>query len=278
MTRPSLSRREWMKLWTAGVLGAGLSGWMPQLAHAAADDKRRKRSCVLLWMDGGPSQMDTFDLKHGHENGGPYKEINTNVAEIKISEHLSKIAKFGDKLAIIRSMSTKEADHGRGNQLMHTGYLAQDRIQYPTLGSLLSRELMPEDLVLPAFVSVAPNQAVSPPAHDAGFLGPSYAPLIVGDTRVVAPVQPGQAQQERPLRVQNLEPPADVLPAHLQARVDLLKKMEKEFVQKHPGASPEAHLTAYERAVRLSRTEARKAFNLDEEKDATREAYGRKDR
>ena len=61
-------------------------------------------------MNGGPSQMDTFDLKPGHANGGPFKEIQTSAPGLKISEHLPKIAKFGDKLAVIRSMSTKEAD------------------------------------------------------------------------------------------------------------------------------------------------------------------------
>lgn len=270
-----LSRREWLRLSALGVLGAGLSGWMPAMAHAAANDPKRKRSCILLWMDGGPSQMDTFDLKPGNANGGPYQEIQTSAPGLRISEHLPKLAKFGDKMAVIRSMTTKEADHGRGAQLMHTGYLLQDRIHYPTLGALMAKELMPSDLVLPAFVSIAPNQSASTLAHDSGFLGPAFAPLIVGDSRIVTRPQPGQPAQERPLRVQNLELPSDVLPAHLDARVELLREMEKEFVERHPGTAALAHQTASERALKLSRTAARKAFNLDEEKDAVREAYGR---
>src|SRR6202023_1805130 len=93
MSTPRLSRREWLKLSAAGVLGSSLSGWFEDLAHAAAPHQGRKRSCILLWMNGGPSQMDTFDLKPGHANGGPFKEIATSVPGIKINEHLPRIAK-----------------------------------------------------------------------------------------------------------------------------------------------------------------------------------------
>ncbi len=278
MTRsdlPRLSRREWLTLSAAGALGAGVSGWLPALARAAAADPRRQRSCVLLWMDGGPSQMDTFDLKPGHANGGPFTEIQTKAPGLRFSEHLPKLAAFGDRMAVVRSMTTREADHGRAAQLLHTGYSAQDRIQYPTLGALLAKELAPEDAVLPSFVSVAPNRGTSAAAHDSGFLGPSYAPLVVGDSRALVRPRPGQPPQERPLRVQHLDPPAVVSPAHLDARAELLREMQKDFVDRPPGALPLAHQTAYERAVRLSRTAARQAFDHDEEKDAARDAYGR---
>ena len=80
MTRiPSLSRRDWLKVSTAGVIGFSMSGWLEVLAADAAKNPQRKRSCILLWMSGGPSQMDTFDLKPGHANGGEFKEIATNV-------------------------------------------------------------------------------------------------------------------------------------------------------------------------------------------------------
>ena len=90
LTRPS--RRDWLRLSAAGVLGASVSGWFGALAAAASRDPQRKRSCILLWMSGGPSQMDTFDLKPGHANGGPFKEVATSVAGIRISEHLPKLA------------------------------------------------------------------------------------------------------------------------------------------------------------------------------------------
>ena len=118
---PRLSRRDWLRLTTAGVVSYSLSGWLEPLAAAAANHPQRKRACILLWMNGGPSQMDTFDLKPGHANGGPYKEIDTAVPGIKISEHLPQIAKHAGEMVIVRSMSTKEADHGRATYQMHTG-------------------------------------------------------------------------------------------------------------------------------------------------------------
>src|SRR3984893_4383839 len=87
-----LSRREALKLSAAGVAGFSMSGWMVALANETSSNPQRRRSCILLWMNGGPSQMDTFDLKPGHTNGGPYRETSTNVPGIRISEHLPKIA------------------------------------------------------------------------------------------------------------------------------------------------------------------------------------------
>src|SRR6266704_7139393 len=157
MTRiASLSRRDWFRLTTAGVLGASMSGWLETLAQDAAKNPQRKRSCILLWMSGGPSQLDTFDLKPGHENAGPFKPIDTSVPGIQISEHLPKIAKLAEHLAIVRSMNSKEGDHGRATYLLRTGYLPQGPVQYPSLGALVSQELGSEQSALPNFVSVAP--------------------------------------------------------------------------------------------------------------------------
>ena len=88
-----LSRREWWRLSAAGVLGCSSSGWLERLAAAAASDPERKRACILLWMSGGPAQTDTFDLKPGHANGGPFKEIATTVPGLQLSEHLPLLAK-----------------------------------------------------------------------------------------------------------------------------------------------------------------------------------------
>jgi len=112
------SRRELLA--ALGVAGCSLSGWLGTLARAATHPAR-KRSCILLWMAGGPSQMDTFDLKPGHANGGPFKEIATAVPGFTISEHLPQIANQTKRLAVIRSMSTKEGDHGRATYHLRTG-------------------------------------------------------------------------------------------------------------------------------------------------------------
>src|SRR5262244_360756 len=88
-----LSRREWLKLTAAGVVGYSMSGWLETFAADAATDPQRRRSCILLWMSGGPSQTDTFDLKPGHANGGPYREIETAASGVRFSERLPQLAK-----------------------------------------------------------------------------------------------------------------------------------------------------------------------------------------
>src|SRR5579859_2898448 len=110
MTSPLLSRRDWLTLSAAGVVGYSLSGWLESLAGAAAAHPARKKSCILLWMNGGPSQMDTFDLKPGHKNGGPFKEIETAAPGVRISEHLPGLAKEMKDIAIIRSLTSTEGD------------------------------------------------------------------------------------------------------------------------------------------------------------------------
>src|SRR5438876_2487650 len=125
MMRPSpfgtLSRRDWLRLTSAGVVGYSLSGWLETLAQDAARHPQRRRSCILLWMSGGPSQMDTFDLKPGHANAGPFKETQTSVPGLRISEHLPRLAKQAQRLAVVRTMSTREGDHDRATFLLRTG-------------------------------------------------------------------------------------------------------------------------------------------------------------
>src|SRR5437899_4548060 len=172
---PRLSRRDWLRLTTAGVVGYSLSGWLETLAQDVAESPQRKRSCILLWMSGGPSQLDTFDLKPGHPNGGPFKPIATSVPGIQISEHFAKMAKLADQLAIVRSMTSKEGDHGRATYFLRTGYVPQGPVQYPSLGALVSKELGDDHAELPNFVSIAPFRFLNADAFGAGFLGPSRA-------------------------------------------------------------------------------------------------------
>src|SRR6478672_6660947 len=94
------SRRHFLRSAALSAAAVSYSGWMPRLARSAAADPTRRGHCVLLWMPGGPSQMDTFDLKPGHANGGPFQEIATSVPGLKISEHLPKLATLAENLAI----------------------------------------------------------------------------------------------------------------------------------------------------------------------------------
>ncbi|MBS0267147.1 MAG: DUF1501 domain-containing protein [Planctomycetes bacterium] len=268
---PVLSRRDLIRLTACGTFGLSMSRWFSALAEETAGSQSRKRSCILLWMTGGPSQMDTFDLKPGHENGGTFKPIETSVPGIQISEHLPKLARQMEHCTIVRSMTTKEGDHTRATYLLRTGYLPQGPIQYPTLGSVWSHELGLEETELPNFVSIAPNRLLSPNAYGPGFLGPKYAPLIVGDGNV-----PNRGTDyEKSLQVKNLASPANLIPAQIDSRLELLSGLEADFAASHPGTPTASHRAAYLQAVRMMRSEAVKAFDLSSEPDELRDAYGR---
>src|SRR5207248_1026505 len=121
----------------------------------AAQTGARHKSCIVLFMDGGPSHKDTFDLKPGTKDAGTYKPIATSVPGIQISEHLPKLAKCMHEGAILRSMSTGEGAHGRARYYMHTGYKeGVGGIVHPTLGSIVSKELSKPDFAMPNFVAV----------------------------------------------------------------------------------------------------------------------------
>jgi hypothetical protein len=263
-----LSRRDWLRLSSAGFVGFSLSGWLETLAQDAAKHPQRRRSCILLWMAGGPSQMDTFDLKPGQATGGPFEEIKTAAPDVRISQHLPKIATFAKHMAIIRNMSTREGDHDRATFFLRTGYVPQGSIQFPSIGALISKELGDERAELPNFVSVAPNRGVAAGAFGSGFLGPQYAPLVVGENA-------GPNNYDEALKVQDLVPPREITLDQANARTGLLEGLERDFLSRRPGLSASSHQMAYDRAVRLMRSPAARAFNLEDEPAALRDRYGR---
>ena len=269
----NFSRRDWLRTLAASSLGVSASGWLPALAAGAADNPQRRRSCILLWMTGGPSQTDTFDMKPDHENGGEFKAIDTAVPGVKISEHLPGVAKVMNDLSIIRSMSTKEGDHARATYLMRTGYLPQGPVHYPTLGSTISKELGVDTAELPNYVSIAPYRFLSPAAYGPGFLGPQHAPLVVGGNAAFGPQAANNYANG--LKVKNLSLPGGVQKKQADARLSLLGDLENDFLQSRGSGSIASHQTAYEKAVRMMRSSAVQAFQLDEEPDKLRDAYGR---
>ena len=258
-------RRDFLKFSLASVLGVSYSGWLPRLARAAAETPAAKgKACILLWMGGGPSQTDTFDLKPGHANGGPFKETQTAVGGIRISEHLPGVARQMKDLAIIRSLKTKEGEHGLATQMMLTGYQPrQDAVRYPSLGSLLSKELGREDSDLPNFVSLSPMRMV-----DAGFLGPNYSPLTVSG-------ESNDPNARANLTLEDLAPPRGRGEAAMKTQFDILRFMQQDFAAQHEGDAVKAHRASYAKAMRMVETQARKAFQLEEEKPELRDAYGR---
>jgi uncharacterized protein (DUF1501 family) len=225
-------------------------------------------------MSGGPSQTDTFDLKPGHPNGGPFKEIDTSVPGIRISEHLPQLAKQMEHMALIRSMRTKEGDHERATYALRTGQMQRGPIQYPPLGSLVAKELEGDDAELPSFVSIAPYRQGSPASFQPGFLGPRFAPLVVGETGTGS-VAPGPNGYEQSLKVQDLDLPPGVNRSQANARAKLLDDLEKDFVKSRPGSTSQSHYTTCLRALKLMQSAGSKVFELDGEPAALRDAYGR---
>jgi hypothetical protein len=273
----SLSRREILRTLGLGLAGFSASGWLPTLAEACGPLMAKRRHCVLLWMTGGPTQTDTFDMKMKApvEYRGQFKEIDTSAPGLKFCEHLPKLAKLGEHIAVIRSLSTKEGDHGRGTFLMRTGHQPGGPISYPTLGSSLSKALGAEDFELPNYVSISPYTAFNRAAYAPGFLGPRHAPLTVGATDNFQP-QPQQPMNNgyAELGVDDLQN-AGITRDQEEARLELWNTLQSGFLKNHASASPKAHQTVYQRAVRMMRSEAAKAFDLSKEPDKVRDAYGR---
>jgi hypothetical protein len=266
------SRRQWLKAASLGLLGTSASGWFPLLADQLAADPKRRRHCILLWMTGGPTQTDTFDMKPGHANGGEFKEVATKAPGLKFSEHLPKLGEMAEHLAVVRSLSTKEGDHGRGTYVVRTGQKPQGPVQYPAIGSSLSKELGRQDEAVPHYVSISPYRAFNQAAFSPGFLGPRYAALTVGATDgLQAPPMAAGGYAE--LKVDDLVPGVEA--GQFAGRVDLWRKFESRFVTAHRGPSPAAHQTVYERALKLMDSAAARAFDLSEEPAVVREAYGR---
>jgi uncharacterized protein (DUF1501 family) len=253
---PAPTRRELLCLAAAGVAGTSLSGWLGPLAARAAGKSRK--ACILLWMDGGPSHLDTFDPKPdaAAEVRGELKAIDTAVPGIQVSEKFPNLAGLMKDVAILRGMSTEEPDHGRARVYMHTGYRPGiGGVDYPVLGSVASAELGEPDAALPNFVvtgiPLTKYEFVTTP----GYLGPRHQALALADA----------AQG-----LENLRP----LAGDFDDRVGVLEEMERGFARKYPAAPVEAHRTMVARTVRLIRSEKAKAFDLSKEPAAARDAYG----
>jgi uncharacterized protein (DUF1501 family) len=264
MNERDYSRRDFVRMSLASAFGAAACPWLPRLAAAAG--KKPAKACIVLWMAGGPSQTDTWDLKPGHKNGGPFKETATPVPGLRVSEHLPKLAAAARDLGIIRSMTTKEGEHARATQLLHTGQLPNDAVAYPALGSLFAKELGDPDHDLPSYVTVLPPGG--PGSFGAGFLGPQYAPMAVSGIS-------DDPNSRANLTIDYLRPERAVAATDQDTRRKLLAEMQGDFERRHGGPAAAAHAATYRKAQRMVDTEARGAFRLDEEPAKLRDAYGR---
>ncbi len=248
------TRRDVLKLSAAGVFGASLSGWMKVLADNAKDSKApgKHKSCILLWMDGGPSHKDTFDLKPESKGAGEFKPISTSASGIQISEHLPGVAKVMHHGVLVRGMSSPEGAHGRAKYFAHTGYReGQGGLTYPSIGAIASAEIGRADAAVPNFVAIGNR------SYGSGFLGPKHQPLLV---------------QNPDRGVEDLK--AIVSDKQFDRRIGLLEEMETAFYREQSFGGITDHKTNYERAVKLMQAKEAKAFDLTLEPSSSKSKYG----
>jgi hypothetical protein len=217
----------------------------------AAETRKAGKKCVLLWMNGGASQIDTFDMKPGQNTGGPFRPIATNVAGIQVCEYLPKMARMADKLAIIRSMKTSQPDHPGGIYLMHTGQTPLPTVSHPELGAMCAKYLGDPNSDLPNFIRMGSTGNAG-----AGFLGPQYQPFSISRDGRAGGYFFGN----------NLTPDVE------QRRNDLLRFVEQDFAKERKAEPFEAHRMARERTWRVM--SRRSVFDVEAEWTTAKARYG----
>ncbi|MDB5384584.1 MAG: hypothetical protein JWM11_230 [Planctomycetaceae bacterium] len=247
-----VSRRALLKGVLATSSGATVANWGGLFASPARAEevKQNQKRCILLWMNGGASQFETFDMKIGRPNGGPFRPISTNVASTQVCELLPKISQQMDKLTVIRSMHTSQIDHPQGIHLMHTAYSEAANIRFPEFGAVIAKSLGHVGSSLPNFIKIGSNGD-----SGSGFLGPKYQPFTMShDGRL-----PTFAQ-------------SSLAPGIESRRNELRQFVEDQYAVKHHVETAKMHREAYERARRLQ--SALKTFKIDDEWAKYESLYG----
>ena len=249
-----ISRRSFVKTGVSSFLGLIAMQHFGSNSLAQLEDVvPRAKHCIVLFMSGGASQLDTFDPKPGTKNGGPFAAIPTSAKRIQVSEHLPNVAEQAHHLSVIRSMVSREGNHERARYLLHTGYAPGGAVRHPTLGSITSYYLEDELLDLPSCVNI------NSPTYSGGFLGATHDPFVVKN-----PMEP----------VEDISYPAQMDTHRFRERLKMLRAIEKDFIAKRTGRSTEAHEAIYKKADELINSPKIDAFRLDEEPLAVQEAYG----
>ncbi len=217
-----------------------------QLDGLFAGEAPLSKRCIVLWMDGGPSQLDTFDLKPGKRTGGEFKPIPTVSPDIIISETLPFISKHMDKLSIIRNLTSSEGDHDRGNHYMHTGFAPVPSFPRPAAGSIISRHTAETDI--PKYVVLGGR------GYGPAYMGPDHAPFVIED-----------ANQAREL-LNDLR--------RRRNRLGLVKSLSAEFEAKHSDPMVARRNTMVRRVETIVTTNFIDALNVNLEPESTRGRYG----
>jgi len=251
-TPHGMTRRHFLShLAGASALAMPALSLTQSMVASAATLKRNHKSCIMLWMGGAPPTIDIWDMKPGAPTGGPNKPISTT-GEGQITELLPKVAQQMHRLSIVRSMSTREADHERGRYYMHTGFVPNLNVEHPGYGSVIARELESKlsNLEIPPFVSIGGDSA------GPGFLGMAYAPFQVDTNGVVRNAQ------------------ASVGQARMMDRMQLLGLLEKRFIREKRGPAPAEHAKVLDTTLALLTSSQMEAFKVRKEPELIRETYG----
>ena len=247
-----MSRRHFLEH-LAGSSALAVPAWtlVSSLQARAAELRKNQKAVILLWMGGGPATIDLWDLKPGSTTGGPFQPIATS-GEVQICEHLPRMAKQMHHMAIVRSMSTREADHNRGRYYMHTGFVPNPNMEHPSYGAVIAQQLEPTrpDLEIPPFISVGGSSA------GPGFLGMAYAPFVVDSNG----------------RVRNLQ--MDLEQNRLRDRMKLLGQLESRFIGQRRGSAAAEHAKVVKKTEQMLTSEQMNAFQVRKEPENIRAAYG----
>lgn len=250
-------RRELVALLARGAAGAAVApSLVSLLAEQALGQGRKglaKKRLILLWLEGGPSQIETFDPKPGAATGGPTKALATDVKDWTFSQFLPGLAKRAGRLAVIRSMTSREGNHSRARLLVQCGYVPNPTVAFPSLGSIVAHELGDLQHELPAFVQV--NGA----PLGAGYLGVESSPFVVNDPDG---------------RIDNLSYAREVNEDRLDHRSAMVDVLDEAFARRGGEPAVDANTRQRDRARRLMDSKLLAAFDLDQEKEAARAAYG----
>ena len=250
-----VDRRDFLRYVSAAGVAAGTLSWTDLVRLRADELGKRGMSCILLWMQGGPSQFETFSPKPDHKNGGETQAISTGVPGIQIAERFPHVSQVIDRLAIIRSMTTKEGNHQRASFLLHTSYPPSPSVKYPAMGAVAAQELTNSACELPAFVRIGGRFRN---AGGGGLLGVQFDPFEL------------QSAGRTP---ENTKPATSV--DRYQRRLGLLRKLESEYAATGAQARIEDHRKLYDKATRMILSSQMKTFDLDDETGEMRDAYGR---
>lgn len=257
-------RRTFLRVGSLTLLGrlSYADALAMQAAAPAPGGKPKDLSIILLWCAGGMSQMETWDPKPEADEKyrGKFNAIPTNVDGIRLGEHLPMTARQADKFTIIRSMTGKDAVHESAQSFALTGHAPLAGLLFPAVGSIVARELPPQN-ELPPYVITGGSAAAW---EQATFLGPQYNPFAAGNPN------------DPKYKVRDLDLPMGVDWARLERRNSLLAVADRYFRQFDTAHAIDTMSTHYKTALTLISSErARKAFDIAAEPEKLRERYGR---